>query len=198
MDDPKQFWARVDISEDDECWEWKRGKFYDGYGQVKWNGHGTRAHRVAWELIYGPILEGLLVCHTCDNPPCCNPSHLFLGTQKDNIQDAIHKGRMLNEEQRRKISEDMRETILGNEYMLGKHHSEESKCKMSEALLGNKRRLGKPNSEGTRRKISEAMMGNKHLLGHQHSEETRRKMSEAQKRRRNAKKAQEVVIYGNR
>lgn len=51
------------------------------------------AHRFAYELAHGPIPDGYLVCHTCDNPPCCNSAHLFLGTAKDNVQDCIRKNR---------------------------------------------------------------------------------------------------------
>jgi hypothetical protein len=53
----------------------------------------VRAHRVAWELTYGPIPAGLYVCHHCDNPPCCNPAHLFLATNAGNAQDMSRKGR---------------------------------------------------------------------------------------------------------
>jgi len=86
----EQFWPHVVIKAADECWEWQGVRRRDGYG------HATRrlyAHRAAWELTNGPIPRGLHVCHHCDNPPCCNPSHLFLGTDKTNHYDAAMKGR---------------------------------------------------------------------------------------------------------
>lgn len=94
---PKQswFWSRVALPNENGCREWAGGRNTFGYGIVASNGR-PRAHRLAWELTFGPIPEGLFVCHHCDNPPCCEPLHLFLGTQKDNVQDAVAKGRMRN------------------------------------------------------------------------------------------------------
>lgn len=84
--------SKVKIGANDECWTFSR-PWSKGYGLVKWQGKGRFAHRVAYEHYRGPIPEGCEVCHTCDNPPCCNPAHLFIGTSQDNHDDASRKGR---------------------------------------------------------------------------------------------------------
>ncbi len=90
----KRFWEKVDKSAGpDGCWLWTAYCSPRGYGTFRRAGKNRLAHRVAWELIHGHILKGLLVCHHCDNPPCVNPAHLFLGTNTDNTQDSIRKGR---------------------------------------------------------------------------------------------------------
>ena len=87
-----RFWSSVQKTE--RCWLWIRTKNSDGYGQF-WNGrHLVAAHRFAWEILRGPIPEGMNVLHKCDTPPCVNAFEcLFLGTQKDNAYDMIQKGR---------------------------------------------------------------------------------------------------------
>lgn len=84
------FWSRVDNT--GECWLWT-GSQRDGYGRLLFQGRFKLAHRVAWELTNGPIPDGLYVCHTCDNPPCVRPAHLFVGSQQDNLNDMVAKGR---------------------------------------------------------------------------------------------------------
>jgi len=87
----RNFWKKVDKSGD--CWEWVGCKIKHGYGRFNVNAKLKLAHRVSWELKNGPITNGLFTLHKCDNPPCVNPDHLFLGTQKDNMHDAMKKGR---------------------------------------------------------------------------------------------------------
>jgi hypothetical protein len=103
----ERFWARVDSSGGLwGCWPWMGARERNGYGQL-----GNRilrkhlkAHRVAYELAVGPIPEGFLVCHACDNPPCCNPSHLFVGTGADNTHDMIAKGRGRNQFSKKEVA----------------------------------------------------------------------------------------------
>lgn len=77
-----------------DCWLWTRHRNAQGYGRFSTFRLGPlMAHRVAWTIESGKIPSGLLVLHKCDNPPCCNPNHLFLGTHLDNIIDAVKKNR---------------------------------------------------------------------------------------------------------
>ncbi len=95
------FWKNVTKS--DGCWTWNRRKDEDGYGRVTLNGITVQAHRVSFVLSNGSkdgifrFPKGLCVCHSCDNPPCVNPDHLFLGTHRDNKIDSFRKNRSNNE-----------------------------------------------------------------------------------------------------
>lgn len=81
------------IREEDGCWVWTGYKCKRGYGKIRINGIWKRAHRIMHELRKGPLLEGQVVLHSCDNPSCINPDHLSAGTQKDNVHDMLKKGR---------------------------------------------------------------------------------------------------------
>ena len=85
---------RVKINKSTGCWLWTGCKTRGGYGEIRINGRMTGTHRAMHEAYNGPIPSGFSVCHHCDNPLCANPAHLFLGTQSDNIHDAMSKGRM--------------------------------------------------------------------------------------------------------
>ena len=77
----------------DRCWSWKGCKDKNGYGRMTFNRKDYRAHRISWEITNGEIPQKMIICHSCDNPSCVNPNHLFLGTHKLNNQDMINKGR---------------------------------------------------------------------------------------------------------
>lgn len=87
-----RFWQYV--KKGDGCWEWQGNTAIGGYGGIKEGTRTIRAHRLSWEIHFGPIPAGMLVCHSCDNPPCVRPDHLFLGTHTDNMRDARAKNRI--------------------------------------------------------------------------------------------------------
>ncbi len=91
------FWNKVDVGDLNLCWEWNGGICRSGYGTFRALfgdiGYTYSAHRIAYFLKYGPIPDGLLVCHKCDNRSCCNPDHLFLGNHSKNAKDMVSKGR---------------------------------------------------------------------------------------------------------
>lgn len=110
-----RFWSKVEKGKDHECWPWiacVRNK-QEGYGAFWYQGRHHPAPRIAYFLGTGEFVTDLQICHRCDNPSCCNPAHLFLGTGKQNNDDKVEKGRhaygekcansILNEESVRKI-----------------------------------------------------------------------------------------------
>jgi predicted XRE-type DNA-binding protein len=86
-----KFFFKINFEGEGDCWIWKAATT-NGYGVFHAFGE-SKAHRVSYRYFVGDIPEGMVVCHTCDNPLCVNPTHLFLGTQRDNMQDMISKGR---------------------------------------------------------------------------------------------------------
>lgn len=91
-----RFWKKVNKGDTDDCWNWKARKNEGGYGNVFLEGKCRLAHRIAFCISYGAFDNSLKVCHTCDNPSCCNPAHLWLGTDEENVADRDAKGRLVN------------------------------------------------------------------------------------------------------
>jgi len=92
-----RFLSKVRLLGDNDCWEWQAGKNNKGYGRFHYLISGKRkygqAHRFSWLLFVGKIPNGMLVCHSCDNPGCVNPKHLFIGSNQDNMDDRNRKNR---------------------------------------------------------------------------------------------------------
>ena len=92
-----KFWEKVDKNLNPPCWEWVAGKNRKGYGTFATKNKIYRAHRFSWTIHYGKIPKGLFVLHHCDNPSCVRPSHLWVGTQLENMKDMYAKGRGKNQ-----------------------------------------------------------------------------------------------------
>ena len=127
------FWAYVDKSKGKKaCWPWTRHIDIEGYGRAvsRKNGNGIiLAHRHAWTFTFGKIPNGLHVLHSCDNPACCNPAHLYLGTHQDNMNDRNRKGRffaLLTEDDVRTIrqwrAQGMQPGAIGKRFDISQSH----------------------------------------------------------------------------
>ena len=98
IEELKRFWSKVTVLTPNECWEWVAGKDSKGYGVFSLKRKSLSSHRISWIIHNGPIpvgegYHGTCVLHTCDNPSCVNPQHLFLGSAQDNMTDKVLKGR---------------------------------------------------------------------------------------------------------
>lgn len=104
MTGTERFWAKVNTNGptmphmESPCWVWV-GRLHHGYGSIDWGGRDRIAHRHLWAYLHGDPGD-LVVCHRCDNAPCVRPDHMFLGTNGDNIRDAVEKGRIPQGEQK--------------------------------------------------------------------------------------------------
>lgn len=108
----EKFWSRVDIRSDDECWLWNGHKNHDGYGIYS----SRRAHRIAYELTYGPIPAGMCILHQCDCPACVNPRHLRVGTQADNMAEKFLRRRHTDFSRKLTVSDVLRIRASGLRY----------------------------------------------------------------------------------
>lgn len=205
------FIKRTNIPENKSlCWEWNNVLDKNGYGRIKINRRIYRAHRISY-FLFKENPQELLVCHKCDNPKCVNPDHLFLGTPKDNLEDASKKGRLINSDERKK-ARSILYTGEGNPFYGGKHTektkailsvkckriiSEEERKIMSERMKGkrvgiNHPLFGKSVSAETRFKLSIAGRGRKH------SQETRNKISLSNKGKKLSEEAKLKISQSNK
>lgn len=91
----ERFWSKVEILGEDDCWEWQGAINTGGYGNFRMDGKVKQAHRIAFLLYYHFLPDDKDICHSCDNTKCCNPKHLWTGTDSDNMIDMWGKGRRL-------------------------------------------------------------------------------------------------------
>jgi len=118
LTDPvKRFWSKIDKSRGSKsCWPYTAGRNWYGYGMFNpTSKKHVPAHRYMWQLKNGPIPKGMLICHKCDNPPCCNPDHLFIGTPADNMRDKVRKGRQSTKVPKPRYGEDHHNCRFSNE-----------------------------------------------------------------------------------
>lgn len=138
--DVQRFWSKVDIKGENECWLWIAARFKEGYGAFKLNGQNKKASRVAFVISNGSIPNGMLVCHSCNNPPCCNPKHLFAGSYDDNMKHMIACGRSL--------AGDLNPMRIGGDFVIRGEKHPSSKMTQEKVLDIRKRHADKTASLG--------------------------------------------------
>lgn len=134
-----RFWKKVNKGTDNECWVWNARKNHDGYGEFWYNNHTVKAHRMSWLLHNGLIPDDKCILHRCDNPPCVNPKHLWIGSLKDNTRDMISKSRQ-------NFVGDFRH-LPRNDY----HGEDRSNAKLNDEKVMLMRRLHKKSGLSTRK-----------------------------------------------
>lgn len=182
-----RFESKINKIPNGGCWIWVGSKTEKGYGRFCMEGKNLRSHRVAYELYVGDIPPGMFVCHSCDEPSCCNPKHLWLGTNADNQRDKMDKGRdhfsngyVMSDKSRARISK----LHKGNKYNLGRVLSDEHKAKLSAShegkTLSDEHRakigeglIGRKVSSKTRKILRAKSTGNKNALGYRHSDDSK-------------------------
>lgn len=191
----KRFWSKVDRRGPDDCWPWvAKAKHKHGYGMmVVITGFVDYSHRLAFALIKGPILDGAVIRHRCDNPPCCNPRHLVSGTHTDNHRDMMERGRHVSAFANPEVHRKAMATKRANPPKRSRRQEEAAKAIMRERWADPEwRKRWSENMSGernptygrrfrhtdeARKKISESQIGRKH------SPETKQKMRVAAQQR---------------
>jgi len=135
----ERFWNHIQKKVENECWEWQGFVDKDGYGKMRTTDTNEAAHRASYRIHNGEIPKGLNVLHKCNNPPCCNPNHLYVGDQSRNMQDRIDAGNFLYGEchHNSKISN---ETVVLIKNDSGTHKQLAEKYGCSASQIGNIRR----------------------------------------------------------
>lgn len=134
-----RFWKKVQKTE--TCWNWIAGSRGNGYGCLKYKRKTIDAHRFSWMIHFGTIPSDKVICHQCDNRSCINPNHLFLGSYKENMEDAVRKHRLPEPKHKKYFSKEARHTAdkklwLDYWHRKGKYLREIRKNKIVESPSG--------------------------------------------------------------